>query len=120
MRYRDRQPAAPHDNEPSTTGRSASGSEHEQRFRFVPPRLYPLAPSAIGQVFQSRIGAAPIEVRVPESPLHAIKPTTGASAPVQDVPRSRWIVPRSLGLTVPAGTDPHDPTLAPRFDSGGH
>lgn len=103
--------AAPHDNEPSTTDRSASGAGNEQRFRFAPPRLYPLAPDAIGQVFQSRIGPVPIEVRVPESPPHAIKPTTGSSALVQDVPRSRWIVPRSLELTVPAGTDPDDPTF---------
>jgi hypothetical protein len=102
---------APHDNAPSTTDRLASGTGNEQRLRFAPPRLYPLAPDAIDQVFQSRIGSVPIEVRMPESPLCAIKPTTGTSAPAQDVPRSHWIVPRSLELTVPAGTDPDDPTF---------
>lgn len=102
---------APHDDEPSTTDRSTSGAGNGPRFQFAPPRLYPLAPDAIGQVFQSRIGPVPIEVRVPESPLHAIKPTTGTLAPVQDVPRSPWIVPRSLELTVPARTDPLDPTF---------
>jgi hypothetical protein len=103
--------AAPHDNELSTTDRSASGVGNELRFRFAPPRLYPLALDAIGQGFQSRIGSVTIEVCVPESPPHAIEPTTGSSALVQDVRRSRWIVPRSLELTVPAGTDPDDPTF---------
>ncbi len=102
---------APHDDEPSTTDRSASAAGSGQCFRFAPPRLYPLAPNAIGQVFHSRIGTMPIEVRVPESPSHAIRPAAGSSAPAQDVQRSRWIVPRSLELSVPAGTDPNDPAF---------
>jgi hypothetical protein len=104
--------AAPNDDEPSTTDRSTSDTGNEQRFWFAPPRLYPLALDAIGQVFQSRIGRVPVHVHVPESPPHAIQPTTGSPDPVQEVRRSRWIVPRSLELAVPAGTDPHDPTFA--------
>jgi hypothetical protein len=102
---------ATHDDGPSTTDRSASGTRTAQRFRFAPPRLYPLAPDVIDHVFQSRIGPVPIEVRVPESPVHAIKPTAESSAPVQNMRRSHWIIPRSLELTVPADTDPQDPTF---------
>lgn len=93
------------------TDQLAPGDSTEQHFRFTPPRLYPLAPDAIDQVFQSRIGLMPIQVRVPESSPHAIQPTTGSSAREQDVQRSRWIIPRSLELTVPAGANAHDPTF---------
>jgi hypothetical protein len=103
--------AAPEDNR-SRTGPRAPVAGTAQCVRFAPPRLYPLTPDAINQVFQSRLGAAPIEVRVPESRTHAIQPASGSSAPAPDAPRSSWIVPRSLEITIPAGTDTQDPGFA--------
>ncbi|HEV7564398.1 MAG TPA: hypothetical protein VGO31_00375 [Microbacteriaceae bacterium] len=92
---------------PQSSDGSSLEAEDSLLFRFAPPRLYPLALDSIGKSFPSQIGPTPIEVYVPESAPHAIQPV-GASSNRQSVPRSHWIVPRSLELTVPAGTDPED------------
>ena len=103
--------AAAPDDDRSTTGPRSPIAGTAQCVRFAPPRLYPLAPDVIDRVFQSRLGPVPIEVRVPESPTHAIQPVGGASAAAPDLKRSSWIVPRSLEITTPAGTDPSDPSF---------
>jgi hypothetical protein len=98
------------EHETSSTGRTVSEAGDLQRFLFAPPQLYPLGLDAIGQVFRSRVGSAPIEVIVPESPPHSVQPAA-ASARVPLEQRSRWIVPRSLELAVAAGTELNDPTF---------
>jgi hypothetical protein len=84
-----------------------SAPESQQTFRFVLPRLYTLSPDVVGQVFPSRLGAHPIDVRVPESPRHAVQPS-GGSKPGSGV---QWVVPRSLELAGPASIDLESPNI---------
>jgi hypothetical protein len=86
---------------------TAQPSAGQQRFRSVLPRLYPMAPDVVGQVFYSQLGAHSIEVRVPDSPRHQMQPV-GGKTPGTGV---EWIVPRWLELAGPVTLDLEAPEI---------
>jgi hypothetical protein len=108
------QPA--HGQGPGRVEDEAAHGEHgtvdagRSSFLFAPQRLYPLAPDACGQVFGSRLAGAAVEVSIPDTPPHAVRAVDANPAEeLDEARRSRWIVPRTIELTIPGGIDPHDP-----------
>jgi hypothetical protein len=86
---------------------TAQPSAGQQRFRFVLPRLYTMAPDVIGRVFYSQLGAHSIEVRVPDSRRHQMQPV-GGETPGTGV---EWVVPRWLELAGPVTLDLEAPEI---------